>query len=218
MSFISRIRDGLDRIRGADLGDASDVSTRTDLPLDHQLTFRSDAGDTWQFDGHHVLQDGEDVEEKVDHPKAGVRDWEDVSARLAIYKNVVQRRAPSRFARLAAAIDRIHGRILFHMKRVFDEKMGAVQLRWGDGRALLNNVNIRALMALYHVRPTEKARRYLDGLKTKLGLILSGAHASPAYARVQGLAQDLYDEITDSLAVPTIDRPRLPQRSSARTV
>lgn len=210
MGLISRIRDGLDRVRGGDLGETTSCS---DLPLDHQLTFRSDAGDTWQFDGNHVMVNGEDVEEEIDRPKAGVRDWNDISSSLSIYKDVVYRRAPSRFPRLSAVIDRIHGKILGLMKRVFDEKMGALQLRWGDGRALLNNVNVRALMALYHVRPTEKARRYLDGLKAKLALILTSSHASPAYARVQGLAQDLYDEITDSLEVAPIDRPRLPQRT-----
>lgn len=211
MGLISRIRDGLDRVRGGDLGEAT--SSRSDLPLDHQLTFRSDAGDTWQFDGQHVMHNGEDVEEEIGEPRAGVREWEDVSASLDIYKGVVYRRAPSRFARLAAAIERIQGRILTLMKRVFDEKMGALTLRWGDGRALLNNVNVRALMAMYHVRPTEKARCYLDGLKRKLGLILSQAHVSPAYARVHSLAQDLYDEITDSLEVPAFDRPRLPGRT-----
>lgn len=218
MGLFSRIQEGFNRIRDTRLGGAPETSPQTDLPLDHQLSFRSDAGDTWQFDGQHVLQNGADVEEKVDHPRAGVRDWEDISASLNIYKDVVHHRAPSRFARLVAAIDRIQGRILFHMKRIFDEKMGAVQLRWGDGAALLNNVNIRALMALYHVRPTEKARRYLDGLKSKLALILSGAHASPAYARVRPLAQDLYDEITDSLARPTLDCPRLSARVGSRSL
>ncbi len=211
MSFISRIRDGLDRVRGGDLGDAT--TSCSDLPLDHQLTFRSDAGDAWQFDGNHVMRNGEDVEDEIDKPKAGVRDWEDISSTLNIYKDVVYRRAPSRFPRLSAVIDRIQSKVLSLMKRVFDEKMGAVSLRWGDGHALLNNVNVRALMALYHVRPTEKARRYLDGLKAKLALILASSHASPAYARSQSLAQDLYDEITDSLELPTIDRPRLPQRT-----
>lgn len=210
MSLISRIRGGLDRVRGGDLGEAT---PRSDLPLDHQLTFRSDAGDAWQFDGQHVMHNGEDVEEEIERPKMSVRDWEDVSASLSIYKDVVFRRAPSRFARFAAAIDRVQGRILMLMKRVFDEKMGALTLRWGDGRALLNNVNVRALMAMYHVRPTEKARCYLDGLKRKLGLILAQGHASPAYASVNSLAQDLYDEITDSLEIPAYDRPRLPGRT-----
>lgn len=210
MSFISRIREGLGRVRGGDLGD---VTSRSDLPLDHQLTFRSDAGDAWQFDGQHVMHNGEDVEEEIERPKASVRDWEDISASLSIYKDVVSRRAPTRLARLAAAVERVQGRILLLMKRVFDEKMGALTLRWGDGRALLNNVNVRALMAMYHVRPTEKARCYLDGLKRKLGLILAQGHVSPAYARVNSLAQDLYDEITDSLQVPAYDRLRLPRRT-----
>lgn len=210
MSWISKIRDGLGGVRG---NVRSDNAPRTDLPLDHQLTFHSDAGDTWQFDGQHVMHNGDDVEDAIERPQAGVRDWEDISASLNIYKDVVHGRAPTRFARLAAAIERIQNRILSLMKRVFDEKMGAVSLRWGDGHALLNNVNIRALMAMYHVRPTAKARRYLDGLKRKLGLILSQAHVSPAYSRVQGLAQDLYNEITDSLEIPAFDYPRLPQRT-----
>lgn len=212
MGLISRIREGLGRIRGGDLEGVA--PSRSDLPLDHQLTFRSEAGDTWQFDGHHIMHNSEDVEDAIERPCAGVRDWEDASAGLDLYKDAVFRRAPTRFERLAAAVMRVQGRILTLMKRVFDEKMGAVNLRWGDGRALLNNVNVRALMAMYHVRPTEKARRYLDGLKQKLGLILSHAHVSPAYARVHSLAQDLYDEITDSLEVPAFDRPRLPGRSS----
>lgn len=210
MGLISRIRDGLDRVRGGDLGEATSCS---DLPLDHQLTFRSDAGDAWQFDGNHVMHNGEDVEDEIENPNAGVRDWDDITSRLNTYKDVVYRRAPARFPRLAAVIDRIQGKILGLMKRVFDEKMGALTLRWGDGRALLNNVNVRALMALYHVRPTEKARRYLDGLKAKLALILASSHASPAYARSQSLAQDLYDEITDSLQMSPIDRRRLPART-----
>jgi hypothetical protein len=191
-------------------GRSNEAPARTDLPLDHQLHFCSDSGESWQFTGQQILRNHDDIEVAVDHPTAGVRDWEDISAGLTTYKAVVHQRAPGRFARLSAVCDRVQGRILHHMKRVFDEKMGAVTLRWGDGTALLNNVNVRALMALYHVRPTAKARRYLDGLKSKLALILSGADASPAYARVRGLAQDLYDEITDSLAVPAFDCPRLP--------
>ncbi len=207
MGILSRVRGGLDRVRGGNIEETA--PSLTDMPLDHQLSFRSDGGDSWQFDGWHVMHNGEDVEDEIERPRSGVKEWEDISVGLGTYKDVVFRRAPTRFERLAAAISRIQGRILALMKRVFDEKMGAVNLRWGDGRALLNNVNVRALMAMYHVRPTEKARRYLDGLKQKLGLILSQAHVSPAYTRVNRLAQDLYDEITDSLEVPAFDRPRL---------
>ncbi|PIR20106.1 MAG: hypothetical protein COV45_09040 [Deltaproteobacteria bacterium CG11_big_fil_rev_8_21_14_0_20_47_16] len=217
MSWISHIRERVERVRGSKTT-GTEKATRTDLPLDHQLSFNSDTGDTWQFDGNHIMRNGDDVEECIENPKSSVKEWQDVSAGIDQYKAHVFARAAARYARLVQVADRIQSRIMFHMKRIFDEKMSAVQLRWGDGAALLNNVNVRALMAMYHVRPTEKAKCYLNGLRAKLGLILSGAHASPAHARVKDLAQDLYDEITDSLSVSTIDHRCLPAPGGRRPI
>lgn len=187
---------------------APQASSRT--ALDHQLTLRSETGDHWQFDGHHILCNGQTVEAAMSATGAGVSEWQQLSAGLKSYQDAVHQRAPERYAAVAQAANGSQSALSLQLKRAFDEKTSGLRVQATPEAMLLNGVNVRALTVLYQVRPTEKAKKYLEGVQSKLALILNNPQSSPHLAQMRERVQVLYHDLSQALSSPTIDQRRLP--------
>lgn len=175
------------------------------------LAYRGLSGELWEFDGR-LLYNQQDIEDVIEAPENGVREWSVLSEGIESYKQHVYLHCRSRYADVAQRAQMAQCRMEHHFRRVFDEKMGGLHLQFGDGTILMHDLNVRALLAMYHVRPTEKAWRFLENLRTKLALILANPQGSARLARVHDQVQDIYDELESSLNTAPIDRPRLPRR------
>lgn len=205
MSYVDRIRD---RVRGSAVRRTSGhevPDSPEDLPLDHQLTFRRNCDEEWKFRDDRIFINDTDVEEMVEYKSRDVRLWCGVSEALTEYKNIVGQKGLYSKSQLIARADAIQDKILNNMKKLYDEKVNGFYLSFGDGEVLLNNFNVRAFLAMYHMRPTEKARCFLVGLKSKLALILINKNGTPQYERVHRVIESLYEEVLDALAVAPIE-------------
>lgn len=205
MGYINKVRDKL-RIRSVGRGSSRSIEDGpTDLPLDHQLTFKRNVDEEWTFRGGHVYVNDMDVEDLIDYDSRDVRLWCGVSEGVEDYKGDVVGRDGAKKSQFLARANCIQDKVLFNMKRLYDEKTDGFYLTLGDGEFLFNNFNVRAFLAMYHMRPTEKARRFLFGLKSKLALILVNRNGTPQYERVHRVVQRLYQEVVDALSVSPIE-------------
>lgn len=211
MSYINKIRDRLS-IRSVGKGSSTSVSdTSKDIPLDHQLTFRRDADEEWKYKDGRIFVNDVDVEEIIDYEQRDVRLWCGISEALMEYRDDVRNRNGKNRnrSRFFARVDAVQDKVLYNMKRLYDEKTDGFFLSLGDGELLFNNFNVRAFLAMYHLKPTTKARKFLLGLKSNLALILVNRNGTPQYERVHGVIQRLYEEVISALDIPPIETRRI---------
>lgn len=218
MSNVGKIRDRLN-IRRVGPGKGRDVETsESDLPLDHQLTFRRDADEEWRYRDGRIFINDMDIEEIIAYESRDVRLWCGVSEALMEYKNMVIGRKAKNKSKFLAKATSVQDKVLCNLKKLYDEKMDGIYLSFGDGEVLFNNFNVRAFLAMYHMRPTDKARKFLWGLKSKLALILVNKNGTRGYERVHRVIQQLYEEVINALEVPTIDARCLPADRNRKSV
>lgn len=210
MSIISRLNERFKKAEIAKRDTSSVTSSDSDLPLDNQLTFQRDCNEGWSYHDGHIYLNDEDIETVLDENNNDVKFQSAVSDAISEYRDLVWRRGNGQFAKFTVKADGVQEKILNNMKRIYDERTGGIKLSWGDGGYLLNNLNIRAIIAMYHVRPTEKAQKFLKGLKAKLALILVNKNSSPHYERVSKVVRTLYDEVDNAISQTPIDGRCLP--------
>jgi hypothetical protein len=178
------------------------TTSAPDLSSNHQLKFDRDANEEWNFKDGRIYLNNEDIEDLLDESGDDVKFQSAVSDAVSEYREFAWKNGNGSYEKFAARADAVQNKILNNMKRIYDERTGGVRLKWGDGACLLNNVNVRAIVALYSIRPTEKARIFLNGLKSKLALILMGKNGSSLKA--------IYDEVEHALDQTPIDGSYLP--------
>jgi hypothetical protein len=214
MSIISRLNERFRKSEIAKRDSSSITENDSDLPLDHQLSFQRDFEEGWSYHDGHIYLNDEDIETTLDENSNDVKFQSAVSDAISEYRDLVWKRGNGHFPKFAVKADAVQEKILNNMKRIYDERTGGLRLSWGDGGYLLNNLNIRAIIAMYHVRPTEKARKFLNGLKAKLALILVNKNSSPHYERASKVVKTLYDEVDNAISQTPIDGRYLPAHNA----
>lgn len=176
--------------------------------LDRDLTVYRD-GMRWSFADGKVLLDGQDVSQLVSHPNADIGFWLGLAGSLAEYRKRVAvlkaKRDSDQFSRLNGMVDALLGKIAGRLKKAYDQKMSGLSWTMENGQFLLNGINVRSFMALYRLRKTNKAKKFLKGLRSKLALLLQNQHESADYDRIRYLVEELYQEVERELGFETQD-------------
>lgn len=167
---------------------------------DKNLTYHRD-GLRWTFTSGRVCVDGMDVNRLVNDNPENVGFFMGVAETLYEYRKkiVASRRSQDQFAKFEATIDALLGKIMGKLKKFYDQKMSGLSWTMQNGQLILNGINIRSFLALYRIRKTDKARKFLKGLRTKLGLLMENRRESPDYERIRDAITDLYREIDAEL-------------------
>lgn len=169
-------------------------------PLDRDLTTYRE-GVRWSFSGGKVLVDGLDVNRLISYNPSDVGHWIGLAEGLDEYRRrvVAAAREVDQFARFAAVIEALLGKIMGRLKRVYDQKMSGLTWSLENGQLILNGINIRSFLALYRIRKTEKAKKFLKGLKGKLTVLLENRQESADYERIREVVEDLHREMGELL-------------------
>lgn len=180
---------------------------------DRDLTFYRE-GVKWNFSGGRILAGGFDVNRLITDNPSDVEVWLGIAEGLDEYRKKVSQvaREADQFARFEAVVEALLGKILGKMKKVYDQKMSGLSWALRNGQLILNGINIRSFLALYRIRKTEKARKFLKGLRGKLAFLLENRNGSPDYERIRDLVEELHREIEEALAseeAPRAGRPLL---------
>lgn len=204
---------GINRLRTqrTGVGRRGEAERRTDLPLDHQLTFQPEPDEKWTFEeGRKICINGEDVAEAVRTGNNDVRLLVGVSHGLSAYQQHVWGRGGKGNADFNGTVAALQSTIVGRMSNLYDGLTGGVHFEAVGEDFWVNNVNIRSVLHLYLQRPTDAGRRYLEGLREKLALILSRRQSSTRYDAVHGQAERLYQEVSMVLeCAPPPGPPRL---------
>ncbi len=164
--------------------------------------------------------DGYDVNRLVNESPGDVGLWMGIAQGLDDYrkKMLAAARRHDQFARFEAVIEALLGKILGRLKKAYDQKMTGLSWSIENGQLILNGINIRSFLALYRIRKTDKARKFLRGLREKLSILLENRRESPDYERIREVVEDLHREIDAELAseeAPRASRRLLPERTPA---
>ena len=186
--------------------DGASRTHETDLPLDHQLTFVQN-GEKWTSRDSRIYIDDEDVGEVIGKAANDVGVLCSVSQGLHDYQQHVWGKGGKAFAKFNGAVASLQDTISIRLGSIYEDMTGGVRFECHGGDFWVNNVNVRSVLNLYRLRPTDKARRYLMGFLQKLGLILSRQRSSTRYDGVREPARQLSLEIEAALEFVPPDAP-----------
>ncbi|MFA4972248.1 MAG: hypothetical protein WC683_06515 [bacterium] len=209
ISNIRRLTDLTRKVIGR--GGKAERTHATDLPLDHQLTFNPEPDQRWTFDqGSGVCVNDCSVRELVHDNPNDVGLLCGLSHGLYSYQKFVWSKGGKENAPFNGMIMSLQHVVLGRLGNIYDTITGGMSVELEGDDLWLNNINVRSVIKLYELRPTEAARSYIEGLRDKVGLILSRRKTSSKYDAVCDEAAKLYEEINIVLAtVPCPGPPRL---------
>jgi len=202
----------LGRVTGKRTDASKGPSRATDLPLDHQLTFNPSPDERWTYRDGAILLNDMDVKEIVRESGNEVGVLCGVSHALNDYQHFVWSKGGKGNAPFNGLVNSVQHTIQGRLINLFDGLTGGIHFEWLGEDFWINNVNVRSVIKLYMLRPTEAARAYLEGLRDKVGLILSRRNASTRYDAVYDEAQQLYDEI--DIVLQTVSPAGVPRLSA----
>ncbi len=169
--------------------------------IDRDLTvFRE--GLRWSFAGGKVLINGQDLNHFVTQDSSEVAQWMGLAQGLDEYRKKVLKEVEEsdQLAKFEAVVAALLGKILGRVKKVYDQKLTGLSWSLAEGQFVLNGINIRSFLALYRVRKTDKAKKFLKSLRGKLSMLLENHQQSPDYERVHEVVQQLCEEIDTTLS------------------
>lgn len=193
-----KIRDKLKGIRFRPPGRV-EPQRAIQVSLDPVFSYERD-GHRWSFEEGRILVDGYDVGPVISEEETTVSTLIGLASGLDEYKRIVEisPQAP-RAGRLVALADALVEKILGKIKKVYDDKIFGVSWQLKGGDLIINGVNINSFLALYRVRKTEKARRFLKGLRGKIDTLLANPSGSLRNEKARLILLKLQRDIDEEL-------------------
>ncbi|MFH1830210.1 MAG: hypothetical protein ABH871_05490 [Pseudomonadota bacterium] len=186
----------LNRASRKKTGDRESIKKSSDLPLDHRLTFSPSKDERWTFKDGNILLNDTDVKKIIRECANEVSTLCAVSQGLYNYQQFVWSKGGKENAPFNGVAGSVQHTIQGRLCNLFDGLTDGVHFESDGEDFWINNVNVRSVIKLYCIRPTEAARCYLEGLRNKVGLILSRRQTSTRYDAINEQAQKIYGEIT----------------------
>lgn len=177
------------------------VDSHTRPLLDRLLTFAPHPDEEWTFDEEkrRIFVNGEDIGRFIGDLRNDIGFLCGCSEALEEYRRFVWGRGGKGKAVFNGIMKSLQDKIHCHLISIYDDLTGGVHFE-SDGKEFwINNVNVGSVLKLYRLRPTEKARLYLLGLRDKLGLILARQRSSTRYDGIYEQALKLIEEIRITL-------------------
>jgi len=204
-NYINRLRNLSPKSR---ISGGKGAGRREDLPLDHQLTFSPEKDERWTFkDERSLCLNDEDVNELVNQNKGNIGLLCGISLGLSEYREFVWAKGGKGNARFNGEVLSVQDKVLGKLNHIYSGMTSGVRFELNGDNFWINDVNVTTLLKLYRLRPSEKARIYLIGLRDKLGLILSSRETSTRFYGAHEKAQELYVEISRATEYLTPDAP-----------
>jgi hypothetical protein len=174
-----------------------------DLPLDHQLSFNPGPDEQWSFKGGHVFINDIDVEELINKNGNDISLLSGLSFSLDMYREHVWGLGGKLHAKFNGAIAALQGKVIGRLGSIYEGLTGGLRYEYADGDFWINNINVQAVVALYRLRPTVKARTYLKGIRDKLFLIIARKQSSPRSEGIYEVISKLIEDIDGALELHT---------------
>lgn len=188
----------------------------TDLPvrpgvLDRDFTAYRD-GVRWSFKEGQVFVNQTDVNHLINDNPNRAHFFMNLAEALNDYRKrvIASQRHSDQLMRFEKVIDALLMKLLGKLKKFYDQKISGLSWTMEEGQLILNGVNVQSFLSLYRIRKTDKARRFLRGLRGRLAALLENRRESPDYERIRDVVQGLYQEIDMELAAEAAAGTSLP--------
>lgn len=195
-SEINRIREFSSRLKVRSDGKTSSVQ---DLPLDHRLSFNPSKDEKWTFEGDHIYFNDTDVNEMINGAGNDVHYLSNLSSALDHYRQFIWNRGGKAEGKFNGTVNALLEKILGRLGGIYEGLFRGLRFEYSNGDFWINDVNVASVLKLYRLRPTAKARCYLVGLRSKLGLILNSQNGSGRYDGIKTVAEELFRDISCAL-------------------
>lgn len=174
----------------------------------------------WNFSTGHIFINGQNISELIEHsPEKPIEFWAQLSGDLNAFINQTLRRFGKKrkkkvgsseveedidpngeLGRLVALGEAYIAKIMRLMKRKYDEKTDGISYMLDeDGQLTLNGTNIHAFIHMAKQYPSQKARLFLQGLKNRLGIILSNKSGNSNYEKIREATLALFKDIDEEV-------------------
>ncbi len=111
--------------------------------------------------------------------------------------------------KLSALVEAYISKIMRLLKRKYDEKTdGLTYTLDTDGQLILNGMNVTSFVEMASRYPSDKARLFLQGLKTRLSVILSNKSHNPNYEKIYDATFKIFSAI-DTEIKRIVEKDRL---------
>ncbi|GEM_PF-1447933 len=204
MSYIESIRNSDPAFRRVEVETPPLTKQPNFVPgADHELTLFIE-GFSWKFADGKVWISGLDAERLIANHVEDIGYWVGLAEGLTEYRKRLKKMSSlaDQLGQFEFVVETLLGKIMGRLKRVYDQKMSGLSWSIEDGQFILNGINIRSFLALYRVRKTDKAKKFLRGLRGKLLILLENRQASSDYERIRHVVEDLHQEIDELLDPP----------------
>ena len=211
-----RIRD---RIRGSRVEPARGPKGRPRPgKADPHFTHKQ-AGHTWSYGDGKIFIDGHDINPVISEEEPTISTLVGLASGLGGYKKKVgtMGRRGASAGKLMGLIDALLEKILGKVKRVYDQKMYGLSWTLKNNELIINGISVQSFLALYRVRRTRKAKKFLKGLKKRVDMLVSNQARSSSNEKVRHKILAIQKEIDEELAAEasTSDPHRLLHSGSA---
>jgi len=170
----------------------------------------------WIFSKGHIVLNGQDVGTLIEQASKKPQGFlSQLAGELEVFRNYYIRKNIKRRKRkvkgnvvieafdptgelgqLSALVDAYIAKIMRLLKRRYDETADGLSYRLDeDGQLTLNGMNVNAFIEMARQYPSDKARKFLKGLKTRLSHILTNKSRNPNYDKIREATYQLFEEI-----------------------
>lgn len=165
----------------------------------------------WSFDGR-VLLNGYDVKTLIEGEQKETTFFRWLMCELDLYRKNMWERRVGDYGVFNSVVNDLMERLMYRIRNAYSEKMNGLNYQLKERAIYINGINVKAFVALFRVRPTEKARVYLKGIAQRLFLIMNKKDATTKDSHLYRAVKELYEEVGSAIrGVQTINNnPLLP--------
>ena len=166
---INRLRRSFRRLR---IDTDSSAPSQAQELFDPSFSFSPEPQEHWTFEDSRIVLNGEDASELIDHHRDDIGFLSGFSGGLELYRRHVGEGSGEQRGKFFGVVQGLQEKIHRRLTGIYETLTSGVHVELSSGQLWINNIDVRAVMSLYRLRPTQKARVFLRGVRHKLALIL----------------------------------------------
>lgn len=187
------------------LGDVLRRHFGSNEPVPRQLSYQPNDQEHYTFEGGRLLLNGTDLGHLVGEEEVQIELLACLAGAIDEYRRKVWDRYGTGFRDFNAATQGLLSLISGKLGQSYEALSAGLKIRYQNGRLWINDIDPKVVLSLFLSNPTRERRGYLQGLSSKLALILEGKAGSSFSDGVLQAVRRLFVQISKSLHETKMD-------------
>lgn len=164
-----------------------------------RLRFKRTDYEDYTFEEGKILLNGYDVEDLVNKSGVEIRLWDSLISAVDAYRKHVWLQYGTDCRDFNGKAQAFLEKLLNKLTHAYDTMSGGLRVQILAGKLWINDIDPKVVLSLFLSNPSDERRRYLESIKTKLALILSGKVGKSCSHGVLEEASRIYQQIHQAL-------------------